>query len=373
MDSSTANKTRNPKPVALGIGLVSLDVILEDKSSHPHVAAGGTCGNVMTILSRFGWNARPVGRLADDNVASIVMSDLERWDVDTSWMRLRPAARTPVIVQRIRKDTSGIPFHTFSFSCPSCGKRLPSFQPVKADSVQDAISSVNWRADVLFVDRVSRSSISLAEAAVEKGAIVFFEPCGISNKRLFDELLRLSHIVKYSQGRLFDIGELDWQPQMLLEIQTLGRGGLRFRTTLDQSYKRWRSLAAVQPERLRDTAGCGDWLSGGLINSICRGGLRKLKGCTFERLLGGLSFAQGLAAWNCGFIGPRGGMYGQSPDEFSKMVRRLQLGKAAVCATESGSDERPNYVNLICDICAPSDQLKESIASMVSSSPSVLN
>jgi sugar/nucleoside kinase (ribokinase family) len=148
-------------------------------------------------------------------------------------------------------------------------------------------------------EHVSRSSISLAEAATKRGAIIYFEPSAVSQKRLFDEVMQLAHIVKYSQDRLFDFGELDWRPQMLLEVRTLGRGGLRFRTTLDSSQKRRMNLEAIQPLRVKDTAGCGECLSGGLINSLCRDGLGALKECTFDQVLGALAFEQGLAAWNC--------------------------------------------------------------------------
>jgi len=153
----------------------------------------------------------------------------------------------------------------------------------------------------------------------------------------------------------------------------LGRGGLRFRTSLDGSQRRWRNLEATQPFRVRDTAGCGDWLSGGLINSICRDGLKGLRHCTFDRLLGGLAFAQGLAAWNCGFIGARGGMYNVPPADFAKLVRRLQTGKAVMCTTESDSDSAAGLVSAICDICQPSKGSEDWNLSQIASSAEALN
>jgi sugar/nucleoside kinase (ribokinase family) len=355
MEAKTQIKLLN-KPTAWGIGLIALDLILDKDDPKPRLSAGGTCGNVMAILSRLGWNSTPIARLASGDVSSLVVSDLQRWHVDTSRLQLRPTARVPIIVQRIRKDSNGIPFHSFSFSCPNCGKRLPSFQAVRTDSVQEMISSRERRPKLLFIDRVSRSSISLAEAAAKRGAIIYFEPSAVSQKKLFDELMQLVHIVKYSQDRLFDFGELDWRPQMLLEVRTLGRGGLRFRTTLDGSQKRWRNLEAAQPLRVKDTAGCGDWLSGGLINSICRDGLRSLKERKFDELIRGLALGQGLAAWNCGFVGARGGMYSVADVDFAKLMRRLQTGKPVVCTTESDSDSATGYASLICDVCKPSEE-----------------
>lgn len=361
------------KPIAWGIGLIALDLILDGGDPKPRLSAGGTCGNVMAILSRLGWNAVPVARLASGGVSSLVMGDLQRWNVDTSRLQLRPTARVPIIVQRIRKDANGIPFHSFSFSCPNCGKRLPSFQAVRTDSIPEMTSRRERRPKIVFIDRVSRSSISLAEAASKRGAIIYFEPSAVSQKKLFDELMQLAHIVKYSQDRLFDFGELDWRPQMLLEVRTLGRGGLRFRTTLDSSQKRWRNLEAVQPLRVRDTAGCGDWLSGGLINSLCRDGLRGLKECTFDEVLGGLAFGQGLAAWNCGFVGARGGMYSVPEADFARLVRRLQIGKPAMCTTEDDSVSATGYESLICDVCQPSDGGHDQTISRIGSLQQRLN
>jgi fructokinase len=315
----------------------------------------------MTILSQLGWNAAPIARLADDPASSLVIADLQRWGVSVARMRLHPSAKTPIIVQRIRKDAAGIPFHTFSFSCPGCGRRLPSFQPVTTTSIESIISQ-SERPDVVFIDRASRSSITLAEAASKQGAVVFFEPCGFSNVSHFNEMLKVAHVVKYSHDRLVDVGELEWKPQMLLEVQTLGRGGLRFRTSLDSTAKRWKSLQAEPVHRLTDTAGCGDWFSGGLIHTVCRGGLKHLKRCSLDRLLAALNFGQALAAWNCGFQGARGGMYNLSSDQFAKLMRQLQLGKSVRPALDSPiSEEILTYTNVICDVCKPSAEERKSI------------
>jgi fructokinase len=350
--SSKVHRRISRKPRVVGVGLVALDVIFEVGSSAASVAAGGTCGNVMTILSRLGWDAVPIGRFANDPASSLVLADLQRWGVDTSQMRLHPTAKTPVIVERIRKDASGLPFHTFSFACPGCGKRLPSFQAVTTSSIA-SMTSPKERPEVVFIDRVSRSSLVLAESASKRGAVVYFEPSSSSKPGHFAEMLKLAHVIKYSHDRLLDAEDLQWKPQTLLEVQTLGRGGLRFRTTLDSS-KRWRTMQAFPVQQLRDTAGCGDWLSAGLIHSICRGGLKQLQRCSLDRLVDGLSFGQGLAAWNCGFIGPRGGMCTLSSDQFRDLVRQVQLGKPIAPSIEPWiPDDLLQHASAICDSCKP--------------------
>ena len=59
------------KPVCLGTGLVVLDVVMNgNPHSRSKVWAGGSCGNVLTILSYLGWNAFPITRLGNDDAGS---------------------------------------------------------------------------------------------------------------------------------------------------------------------------------------------------------------------------------------------------------------------------------------------------------------
>jgi sugar/nucleoside kinase (ribokinase family) len=360
MSRKTLVKHKPLKPRVWGIGLVALDLIIDSHSPGPRSAAGGTCGNVMTILSQLGWEANPVARLAKDVAAELVISDLQRWNVNTRLLHMRPLAKTPVIVEKIEKDSAGIPFHTFSFSCPGCGRRWPRFQPVTSASVSRLDSKLAG-LDVLFIDRVSRGALALAEAAVRRGSVIFFEPSAASNPKHFSELLKITHVIKYSHDRIEDTAEIDWGPNMVLEIQTLGRGGLRFRTNLAKNHRVWRRLPAVAIPELRDAAGAGDWLSAALIHSLCPGGAKQLRKRSFERLLHALNFGQRLASWNCGFSGPRGSMYRVPLKEFRKVLRQLQLGRGVELVSESSaSAELLKMAGAICEACKPADKKNSS-------------
>src|SRR5689334_15732613 len=55
------------RPEVFGTGLVALDVVITGSDhQRPLFRAGGTCGNVLTILSHLGWKACPVARLNGD-------------------------------------------------------------------------------------------------------------------------------------------------------------------------------------------------------------------------------------------------------------------------------------------------------------------
>jgi len=222
------SKTR---PSVVGTGLVALDMVL--RHGHmPIITAGGTCANVLVILSYLGWRSELISRVAADRAAEYVLQDLSTWDVSTRFARLKPSGETPVIVERIRRDTQGHPFHTFSLSCPACGRRLPSYQPVTSSAMTELLGQHPKLGEVAFIDRVSRGALDLAQYTVSNGGIVVFEPSSIRDERLFKEMMLTAHIVKYAQETLAEYGELSWSDATRLEIQTLGRGGVRFRSNL---------------------------------------------------------------------------------------------------------------------------------------------
>ena len=88
--------TSNVCPTALGTGLLALDVVCRlDSNDIPPCYAGGTCGNVLTILSYLGWNTLPISRLAPGKAAEYVLNDLQRWDVGTSFVSVKEGRGVP--------------------------------------------------------------------------------------------------------------------------------------------------------------------------------------------------------------------------------------------------------------------------------------
>jgi fructokinase len=162
---------------------------------------------------------------------------------------------------------------------------------------------------VFFFDRVSRGTLQLASLAAASGALVFFEPSGRGDERLFAEALELAHVVKYADERISDLADASPSKNRILEVQTLGAAGLRYRTPNRKSRGGWRALRAVTAERTVDSCGSGDWCAAGLIAKIATGGRAALQSLSLTEIKDGLMYGQELAAWNCGFVGARGGMY----------------------------------------------------------------
>ena len=308
----------------LGAGLIALDLVVgPDPDAPVRCWAGGTCGNVLSILAYLGWDAYPVARMNSDVASRRVCADMLQWGMHLDWAKCAPTASTPMIVQEIRRCRDGRARHRFRWSCPHCGSFLPPFKAIRAEAVERVKAGVEGTS-VFFFDRVSRGILELAAKAASCGAVVVFEPSSRGTDQLLREALKVAHIVKYAGNRLKGIGGvMGSRSATLVEVQTLGEQGLRYRHRLGRGGSRWMHLNAVPAPRLVDACGSGDWCTAGLIARVATGGQDGLRRGGARAVRAALRFGQGLAAWNCGFEGARGGMYAISREEFNSQVGGL--------------------------------------------------
>ncbi len=297
------------KLTVVGTGLIALDVVIADSfEADPMLCAGGTCGNVLAALSFLGWSAYPVARLRADSASRRVTEDLERWGVNLKFVTLDDDGSTPVVIQRIRRDKAGMPSHSFSRKCPTCGDWLPWYKAVRAADAS-LIASRLPASDVFYFDRTSRGAVSLAQAAFEKGSLVVFEPSAASEPAMLADALAVSHVVKIASDRLSgNEGVLNASAPQLV-IETMGVDGLKFRRRTAKGNGRWQKLPALNGGTVLDTAGAGDWCTTGIINRLGRLGVGGLKDADSSTVRSAIEFGQALAAWSCCYHGARGGMY----------------------------------------------------------------
>ena len=317
------------RPKVFGTGLMALDLVVgPDPETPVRSWAGGTCGNVLSILAYLGWDAYPVARLNDDVASDRVRADMKRWGVRLDWANCAPTAHTPMIVQEIRRRRDGRTNHRFSWSCPHCGTWLPPFKAITVDAVEKVKPALAG-ASVFFLDRLSRGALELATEASARGALVVFEPSSKSTDKLLAEAIALAHVVKYADRRLAGIHGVmaDGGSAVLLEVQTLGDQGLRYRHRLRRGVSRWMYLKAISAPRLADTCGAGDWCTAGLIAKAAAGGREGFRRVGARGVRTAIRYGQALAAWNCGFEGARGGMYAASRRAFQKQITELLNGR----------------------------------------------
>ena len=177
------------------------------------------------------------------------------------------------------------------------------------------------------MDRLSRGILDLAAQAERNGALIMYEPSGVAEPRLLKEAVALAHLVKYADARLSEVENL-WSGEAatIIEIQTLGERGLRYRHKLSGKRSGWATLSAIDAPRLVDTCGSGDWFSAGFLAECFRLTHTGFSGLKPAQLMRALRYGQALAAWNCGFEGARGGMYASAKSAFEQQIEKLLAG-----------------------------------------------
>jgi len=179
---------------------------------------------------------------------------------------------------------------------------------------------------VFFFDRASPGAIFLAEEFKKSGSLIVFEPSGKADERLQRKALSLAHICKYSTEQFLDLYRNN-RERPLLEVQTLGSKGLRFRQNVPGESGAWERLDALRVGQVKDSAGAGDWLTAGLIFRLGQRGHDGFLATSRKEITDALKLGQALAAWNCQFEGARGGMYSVSAKHFRESIERLMTGK----------------------------------------------
>lgn len=350
MDRGHAVKS-SPKPIVIGTGLLALDVVIADSVMiDPILCAGGTCGNVLTVLAFLGWQSYPIARLRSDAASKRVVEDLKSWGVQLDFVSLSDSGSTPVVVQHIRENRAGERSHSFSRKCPVCGSWLPWYKAVKAASVPD-LSTRLPKADVFYFDRTSRGAVSLAENARKNGAVVVFEPSSESDPALLTAALAAAHIVKVASDRVTGNEPLMNARTPLLLIETLGPQGLRFVVKPESGRRVWRTLPAFQVDGFRDSAGAGDWCTAGIISSLGVLGPEKLAKATLEDFQRALKLGQAMASWTCRYDGARGGMYASTKDDFDRAITDLLRGKTQRAERLPTTPIRDKVAPVWCDHC----------------------
>jgi len=321
-----ADYKENKDFVCVGTGLLALDVILNGRpETPPKFQAGGSCGNVLTILSYLGCRSFPIARLADNRASTELLSDLKMWDVSTDLIVSKKEGSTPIIIHRIFKGKDGKSKHKFEFKDPSTGIWLPQYKPVIAKDV-DEITKKHPNANVFYFDRVNRASIELAKYNKSNGALVVFEPSSIKDIKLFKQALEVSHILKFSKDRINNYQELFPDQQTILEIETLGKDGLQYRFSKTRKAKKWKRVVSykLDDDFIKDSAGAGDWCTSGIIYLLGTNGFKSFSNMLTSDIENALLYGQALGAINCCFDGARGIMYKKDRNDLDKAVSSLQ-------------------------------------------------
>lgn len=340
-------------PNIVGTGLIVLDVTVSDLTPVPahQVWTGGTCGNVLAILSFLGWKSQALGRIGKDAAGTCLARDMLDSGVGTTHLDREPAG-TPIILHRVRVGRGGAVGHSYSFDCPQCERRYPSYRPVLVSRAEE-LHGVAREATVFFFDRVSRGILDMAAAAKQGGAIVFFEPSAAGDEKPFLEAYELSDVVKYARDRRpkFEpwLEKASARRRTPLEIETRGADGLVYRLQQDRT---WRTREATPLSTLRDASGAGDWLTAGFLYAAARGGPITKTLDDAEAVDAALAVGQALAAYACQFEGPRGAMYASDVVSTAKMLGGIDARTRRRLVSEPKRPALRMTLTGVCSDCA---------------------
>ena len=321
----TLNSLKNP--VCFGAGLVALDVILNgNPATPPKLSAGGSCGNVLSILAYLGWDSYPIARLSNNLAGQELVRDLERWHIHKDHLSINKDGSTPIIIHRIKRDKQGKPIHRFEFRDPDTGDWLPQFKPITKNIAAEVLKG-NTVPKVFYFDRMNPGTLELARNLKEKGTIIFFEPSSIKDKDQFEQFLGVTDILKYSHERIPDFKSHFRSPRCALEIETRGKEGLVYRSKIQSTPSRWQSINGFNIGEIIDAAGAGDWCTAGIIHSLCFDGQSTFKKTGIRRIKQALEFGSALGAMNCLYDGARGLMYHYTSQKLQDEVDRFIIDR----------------------------------------------
>lgn len=344
-------KEMRTRLTCLGTGLIALDLVTNgDEDSSPCAWAGGSCGNVLTILSYLGWKSYPVARLGDDAAARAIVKDMTEHGVDLQHVLFDKSVHTPIILQRILVTHDGHPTHRFYWICPNCGNWLPRYSPVRLRDIS-VLSDQTPNLNCFYFDRISPASLRLAETARQKGALVVFEPTGIKDDSAFKMAIGLCDILKYSNERTRRSPQTAYESHAMLVVETLGPEGLRFRLRRNEKCGQWRLIPPFLVRNLKDAAGAGDWCTAGLIHMLTTS-RAQFDRMSEKKIAEALRYGQALSALNCGFEGARGAMYGIQKSHFHKEIQLILDREEALPPTEDSlSSGAKKKAQCVCPAC----------------------
>ena len=299
------------KNTVIGSGIYYLDIIIvRDYPKWPLLRpftdrivsreVGGTCGNVMCLLSHLGWDARPEVSLDDSPEGRLVASDLASWGCDCRHVTNTPQGGTSLLRCMHRKDEKGRPIRRYQVGSPG-GSRFPRRHFLRArDEAPAFLKELESAPDVYFFDYPAAGHRLIAKVLRERGTLIMYEPEDLSAPGAM-EAVSLSDIVKFSDTRVPDTGFTDGFPDKLF-IQTLSDKGLRFRMGGGD----WVMLPPVPGGELVDADGAGDWTTATFLDGLCCEGNHSLAGRSREETATLLMRAQEAASRSVSFLGSKG-------------------------------------------------------------------
>ena len=298
------------KKTIIGSGIYMLDIIVKrDYPEWPRLRpftdrtvieeVGGTCGNVMCILSWMGWKTMPEASLDDSPDGYKMTSDLARYGCDCRYVTNTPTGGTTLLWCTHKRNPDGSPAITFRASSPG-GSRFPKRHFLRArDEAPAFLEGLEEVPGVYFFDDPAAGHRLIASVLQGRGSLVYFEPSRIETKADL-EAVAVSNIVKFSGENISDTTFTNRFYDKLF-IQTLGANGVRFKLRSGN----WIQLDPVPCRNVVDWEGAGDWMTSALLTQLASNDT-VFDNLDEEEVIKALEAAQGIAARSVCYLSSKG-------------------------------------------------------------------
>lgn len=288
--------------ICMGAGIFNYDIV-SSKSGKEIVPVveevGGTCGNVMCMLSHMGWKTFPVARLDESEYGLRVKAGLHSYGCDTSYVTNSADGGTTLLNVLHRTGRDGNHKVDVRASGPQ-GGRFPNYRFIKIDRAKEMLTTMGFVPDVFFFDSPNAGHRVLAEGLSEKGALIYFEP-GSMREPGVEKCIAASDVIKFSHEAIPDVAFVARYHGKLF-IQTMGADGVRF--NFDNAG--WVELSAVENSNVVDWEGAGDWTTATFIDALMRLNALNVKSLTADIVREALCRAQAVAAESVSYMGSKG-------------------------------------------------------------------
>ena len=302
----------------LGAGLICVDVV--HTNTGIQVMSGGSCANVISVLSQIGFNCSIMREKHSDSFNLFLTDTFSALGVNEVFYKHSNSA-TPRIVEELTQDN-----HKFFTKCPFCGEKILNLRLPSESDLKHVINEVK-EFDVFYSDRTSSGIRQIMRVMNEQNGIVVYEPNSSRNVKGLFETAQYADIIKFSNDRvsvsLAEKIRTD-NKRIKLIISTNGANGLSF------SYRKpngemsnWIAIPSTFRESVVDSSGAGDWLTAGFLSELLKERCSILEQlCEEEQIIKMLEHAMRYSQLCCSVIGAQGIFYSSTyAKEFKELSK----------------------------------------------------
>lgn len=256
---------------------------------------GGTCGNVMCMLSWMGWDARPIASLDDSEEGRKITKDLKHYGCDCRYVTNTPEGGTTMLRCTHKKTVDGKRSMSVRAGSPG-GSRFPKRHFLRArDEAPVFMDQLIEVPSVFFFDDPAAGHRYLAREMKRKGCqIVYFELSKVATNADL-ESIGVSDVIKFSDENVPDVSFTELFPDKVF-IQTMGPKGVRYK----YKGRPWEVVEALPVREVVDTEGAGDCFTATFINAVAESGL------TLSSIPAAIREAMENASRSVGYFGSKG-------------------------------------------------------------------